>query len=141
MLSWKICFVNFVDNFNLEYVLVRPEVDAALVLAAELVRGHEVGVDRLEHDLVPRGAVLGQVDAAVPALADQLHQVVLGVDVHLTQNICRYQKIYLRSPVSIFVIYTSTVQVDIYIYRALSRHGLYFVVIQYQSHRHHLFKT
>ena len=78
---------NSVDNFNLEYVLVRPEVDAALVLAAELVRRHEVGVDRLEHDLVPRGAVLGQVHAAVPALADQLHQVVLGVDVHLTQNI------------------------------------------------------
>ena len=85
---------NFVDNFNLEYVLVRPEVDAALVLAAELVRGHEVGVDRLEHDLVPRGAVLGQVDAAVPALADQLHQVVLGVDVHLTQNIDIKRYIY-----------------------------------------------
>ena len=34
-------------------------------------------------DLLPGAPVLGQVDPAEPALADQLHQVVLPLDVHL----------------------------------------------------------
>ena len=53
-----------------EDVLVWPQSDAALVLATELVRRHQVGVDRLEDHLVPGGPVLRKVDPGVPALAD-----------------------------------------------------------------------
>ena len=68
-----------------EDMLVGPQPDAALVLATELVRRHQVRVDRLKHDLVPSGAVLGQVDPGVPALADQLDKVVVRVDIDLNK--------------------------------------------------------
>lgn len=66
-----------------EDVLVRPQPDAALVLSAELVSRHQVGVDRLEDHLVPGGPVLGQIDSRVPALSNQLDKVIVSVDIDL----------------------------------------------------------
>ena len=66
-----------------EDVLVGPQPNAALILAAELVRRHQVRVDRLEDHLVPGGPVLRQVDAGVPALADQLDKVIVSVNIDL----------------------------------------------------------
>ena len=66
-----------------EDVLVRPQPDAALVLPAELVCCHQVGVDRLEDHLVPGGSVLGQVNPRVPPLANKLDKVIVSVNVHL----------------------------------------------------------
>ena len=71
---------------HLQDVLVWPERGGVLVLAAELLRRHAVAVDRLDHHLVSGGAVLGQVDTGEPALAYQLHQVVLGVNINLHQT-------------------------------------------------------
>ena len=66
-----------------EYVLVGGEAVGVLVLPQELVGRHRLGADRLERHLLARRAVLRQVHAREPTLADLLHHVVLGVEVHL----------------------------------------------------------
>ena len=62
---------------------MRGEAVGVLVLPQELVGRHRLGADRLQRHLLARRAVLSQVHAREPALADLLHHVVLGVQVDL----------------------------------------------------------
>ena len=74
------------DVVDGEDVLVGGEEVGVLVLPEELVRRHRLGVDGLEHNLLPGLAVLGQVDAGKPTLANLGHNVVLLVKVHLKKR-------------------------------------------------------
>ena len=80
---WKRALYLECDVVDGEYVLVRGESVRVMVLPQELVGRDRLRVDRLQRYFLARRAVLGEVDAREPALADLLHHVVLGVEVDL----------------------------------------------------------
>lgn len=74
------------DIVDGEHVLVGGEEVGVLVLPEELVRGHRLGVDCLEHDFLPGPSMLRQVDTGKPSLADFGDDVVFLVEVNLKKN-------------------------------------------------------
>ena len=74
-----------------EDIVMRGEEVRVTILAEELAGSDRVRVDGLEHELLPRVAVLGQVDAGEPTFANLLNEVIFFVQIELFKKEWRFK--------------------------------------------------